>query len=164
MASAYQNLSSYDPATVPDASKMRFGIVVSEWNRSVTERLLEGACNTLERHGATDGNIHVFRVSGSFELTYGAQQVIKYADVDAVITLGCVVRGDTPHFDYVCQGATQGITTLNATQDIPVIFGLLTTDTMEQAEERAGGKFGNKGDECAVTAIKICDFICKLKK
>lgn len=164
MATAYQNLSSYDFNSVPDASKMRVGIVVSEWNTPITEKLLEGACNTLERHGVSPDNIPVFRVPGSFELTFGAQQVAKYSDVDAVIVLGCVVRGDTPHFDYVCEGVTEGVTRLNSTQDTPVIFGLLTTENMQQAEDRAGGKLGNKGDESAITAIKMIDFICKLKK
>ena len=164
MATAYQNLSSYDFNSVPNASGMRLGIVVSEWNKAITEKLLEGACNTLEKHGVANDNIHVFRVPGSFELIFGAQQVAKYSEVDAVITLGCVVKGDTPHFDYVCEGVTEGVSTLNATQDIPVIFGLLTTDNMQQAEDRAGGKHGNKGDESAITAIKMIDFICKLKK
>lgn len=164
MATAYQHLSSYDFDSVPDASKMRVGIVVSEWNRPITEKLLEGACNTLERHGVAPDHMTVWRVPGSFELTFGAQQVAKYGDVDAVILLGCVVRGDTPHFDYVCDGVTEGATHLNATQDIPVIFGLLTTDNMQQAEDRAGGKYGNKGDEAAITAIKMIDFICRLKK
>lgn len=164
MATAYQNLSSYDTNSIPDASKMRVGIVVSEWNSPITEKLLEGACNTLEKHHVPVNNIVVHRVPGSFELTFGAQQVAKYGDVDAVIILGCVVRGDTPHFDYVCEGVTQGITALNTAQDIPVIFGLLTTDNMQQAEDRAGGKHGNKGDESAITAIKMIDFVCKLKK
>ncbi|MDR1381812.1 MAG: 6,7-dimethyl-8-ribityllumazine synthase [Tannerella sp.] len=164
MATAYRNLSSYDANNIPDASKMRVGIVVSEWNGAITEKLLEGACNTLEKHNVRPGNITVFRVPGSFELTFGAQQVTKYGGVDAVIILGCVVRGDTPHFDYVCEGVTGGVATLNATQDIPVIFGLLTTDNMQQAEDRAGGKFGNKGDESAITAIKMIDFVCRFKK
>ena len=164
MATAYQNLSSYDFDSVPDGSKMRVGIVVAEWNKAITEKLLEGACNTLERHGVTSDNIPVFRVPGSFELTFSAQQVAKLCGVDAVIVLGCVVRGDTPHFDYVCEGVTEGVTRLNATQDIPVIFGMLTTNDMQQAEDRAGGKYGNKGDEAAVTAIKMIDFFWKLKK
>ncbi|MDR0743649.1 MAG: 6,7-dimethyl-8-ribityllumazine synthase [Tannerella sp.] len=164
MATAYQNLSSYETNSIPDASKMHIGIVVSEWNNSITEKLLEGACNTLAKHHVPADNIIVHRVPGSFELTFGAQQIAKYCDVDAVIILGCVVRGDTPHFDYVCEGVTDGVTTLNATQDIPVIFGLLTTDNMQQAEDRAGGKHGNKGDEVAIAAIKMIDFICKLKK
>ena len=164
MATAYQNLSSYDFNKVPDASGMRFGVVVSEWNSRITEKLLEGACNTLEKHGVLHDNIYVFRVPGSFELTFAAGQVVKQSNIDAVITLGCVIRGDTPHFDYVCNGVTEGITKLNATQDIPVIFGLLTTENMQQAEDRAGGKHGNKGDEAAITAIKMIDFVCKLKK
>ncbi len=164
MATAYQNLSSYDFNSIPDASKMRVGIIVSEWNSSITEKLLEGACSTLEKHGVLHENLSVYRVPGSFELTFGAQQVAKYGDVDAVIVLGCVVRGDTPHFDYVCEGVTEGVTRLNSTQDIPVIFGLLTTENMQQAKDRAGGKLGNKGDESAITAIKMIDFICKLKK
>ncbi|MDR0394579.1 MAG: 6,7-dimethyl-8-ribityllumazine synthase [Tannerella sp.] len=164
MATAYQNLSSYDINSIPDASKMRVGIIVSEWNNFITEKLLEGACNTLEKHHVSTDHIIVHRVPGSFELTFGAQQVAKYGDVDAVIVLGCVVRGDTPHFDYVCEGVTQGVAALNATQDIPVIFGILTTDNLQQAEDRAGGKYGNKGDESAITAIKMVDFICRLKK
>ena len=164
MATAYQNLSSYDFNSVPNASKMRVGIVVSEWNSHITEKLLEGACNTLEKHNISHDNILVFRVPGSFELIFGAQQIAKHSEVDAVIVLGCVIKGDTPHFDYVCEGVTEGVARLNSTQDIPVIFGLLTTENMQQAEDRAGGKFGNKGDEAAITAIKMIDFICRLKK
>ena len=164
MATAYQNLSEYDFNSVPDGSEVTVGIVVAEWNKHITEKLLEGACNTLEKHGVKAENIYVKRVPGSFELTFGSSQLVKSGKVDAVIALGCVVRGDTPHFDYVCAGATQGITELNATTDTPVIYGLITTNNMQQAEDRAGGKLGNKGDECAITAIKMIDFICKLKK
>ncbi len=164
MATAYHNLSDYDVDTVPDASAMRFGIVVSEWNGHITGALLSGALNTLKKHGAKEENIFVQTVPGSFELTFGSAQMVKSRKVDAVIALGCVVRGSTPHFDYVCMGATQGITYLNATSNIPVIYGLITANTMEQAEERAGGKLGNKGDECAVTAIKMIDFACRLEK
>ncbi|MDD2436812.1 MAG: 6,7-dimethyl-8-ribityllumazine synthase [Massilibacteroides sp.] len=160
MATAYQNLSEYDFNSVPDASEMSFGIVVSEWNKHITEKLLEGACNTLERHGVKAENIIVKRVPGSFELTFGAKRLAESQEVNAVLALGCVVRGDTPHFDYVCSGVTQGITELNLMYDIPFIFGLLTTDNMQQAEERAGGRLGNKGDEAAVTAIKMVDFAC----
>ena len=163
MATAFHNLSDYDPQSVPDASAMRFGIVVSEWNAHITGALLEGAVNTLKKHGAKEENILVQTVPGSFELTFGSAQLIKSGKVDAVIALGCVVRGDTPHFDYVCAGATQGIAHLNATTDIPVIYGLITTNNMQQAEDRAGGVLGNKGDECAITAIKMLDFLCRLK-
>lgn len=163
MATAYQNLSSYDFNSVPEASGMRIGIVVAEWNKPITESLLEGAVNTLEKHGVKEENITVCRVPGSFELTFGAKMLAKAGQIDAVIILGCVVRGDTPHFDYVCSGVTQGTTLLNIEYDIPFIFGLLTTDTMQQAADRAGGKHGNKGDEAAITAIKMIDLACRLQ-
>ena len=162
MATAYQNLSEYDFNSVPDASEMSIGIVVAEWNKLITEKLLEGACNTLEKHGVKEENILVERVPGSFELTFGAKHLAENHNLDAVIVLGCVVRGDTPHFDYVCMGVTQGIAQLNANYDIPVIYGLITTNNMQQAEERAGGRLGNKGSECAVTAIKMVDFVWSL--
>ena len=158
MATAYHNLSDYDFNSVPDASEMRFGIVVSEWNYNITGALLAGAVKTLQTHGAKEENILIQHVPGSFELTFGSAQMIQSGKVDAVIAIGCVVRGDTPHFDYVCAGTTQGIAHLNATTDIPVIYGLITTNNMQQAEDRAGGCLGNKGDECAVTAIKMIDF------
>jgi len=139
MATAHQNLSACDSDSVPDASGMKVGIVVSEWNKSITEALLDGACQTLEKHGVAAENRPVFRVPGSFELIFGAQQVAKHSGVDAIIILGCVVRGDTPHFDYVCEGVTQGIAQLNATLDIPVIFGLLTTDNQQQAKNALVG-------------------------
>lgn len=155
MATAYHNLSEYDIDSVPSAEDMKFGIVVSEWNENITAALLHGAENTLKKHGAKPENITVYTVPGSFELIYGSAKFVQSKEVDAVIALGCVVRGDTPHFDYVCAGTTQGIAALNTQGDIPVIFGLITTDTMQQAEDRAGGIHGNKGDECAVTAIKM---------
>ena len=163
MATALHNLSDYDFNSVPDASQMRFGIAVSEWNSNVTGALLEGAVKTLKKHGAKEENILVQTVPGSFELIFGASQMVKSGKVDAVIILGSVIRGDTPHFDYICEGTTAGIARLNATQDIPVIYGLLTTNNMEQATDRAGGKLGNKGDECAIVAIKMIDFKQKLK-
>lgn len=164
MATVYHNLSDYDSNSVPDARHMKFGIVVSEWNFNITGALLKGAVETLKKHGAKDENIMIKTVPGSFELTFGANRLIKHGSVDAVIALGCVIKGDTPHFDYVCMGATQGITQLNATGDIPIIYGLITANTMMQAEERSGGRLGNKGDECAVTAIKMIDFAWSLQK
>jgi len=149
------DLSGYNPSLVPDASKMRFGIVVSDWNQEITHTLLEGAIKTLKRHGATDNNIVVKHVPGSFELTLGAQFLAEYDDLDAIICLGCVIQGETPHFNYICQGVTYGITQLNLDYNIPFIFGVLTTLNMEQAADRAGGRHGNKGDEAAVTAIKM---------
>lgn len=158
MATAYHNLSSYDASTVPDGKEMTIGIVVSEWNENITKALLDGAVKTLIKHGVKSENILVDFVPGSFELIFGAKHLAENKNIDAIITLGCVVRGDTPHFDYVCSGVTQGIADMNIRYDIPFIFGLLTTDTMQQAEDRAGGIHGNKGDECAITAIKMIDF------
>ena len=119
---------------------------------------MEGTVKTLEKHGCLPENIHVKTVPGSFELVYGAQQMTKNDGFDAVIILGSVIRGETPHFDYICEGVTQGISYLNATQNIPVVFGLLTTDNLQQAIDRSGGALGNKGDECAVVAIKMSKF------
>ena len=155
MSTQYQNLTDYNPENVPDASAMRFAIVVSEWNPAITEKLKESAYNTLLKHGAKAENIWVIHVPGSFELVYATRRIIGSVKPDAVIGLGCIVRGDTPHFDYVCSGVTQGFAQLNAEGDIPCIFGLLTTDNLQQAIDRSGGKYGNKGDEYAVDAIKM---------
>ena len=158
MATALRQLSEQDLQKVPDASNMCFGIVVSEWNRDITNALLRGAVGTLEKYGALPENIHVKSVPGSFELIYGAHQMTLNGGYDAIIILGSVIRGETPHFDYICQGVTYGIAGLNSKSEIPVIYGLLTTDTLEQAQERAGGKLGNKGNECAIVAIKMAKF------
>lgn len=158
MATEFHNLSDYDMTSVPDASNMCFGIVVAEWNPEITGALLEGAVGTLQKHGAIPENIHVKTVPGSFELVYGAHQMTLNGGFDAIIILGCVIRGETPHFDYICQGVTYGIARLNATSEIPIIYGLLTTETMEQAKNRSGGRLGNKGDECAIDAIKMAKF------
>lgn len=158
MATALHNLSDYDFNQVPDASNMCFGIVVAEWNPEITGALLDGAVKTLKKHGALPENIHVKTVPGSFELIYGAQQMCKNDGFDAVIVLGSVIRGETPHFDYICEGVTFGIAKLNASQNIPVVYGLLTTNDLQQAKDRSGGKLGNKGDECAVVAIKMAKF------
>jgi 6,7-dimethyl-8-ribityllumazine synthase len=149
------NLSEYDPGRVPSAGEMRFGIVVSEWNSEITMALLDGTIQTLKKHDVSDSNILVKHVPGSFELPLGAQFIAEYDDVDAVICLGCVIQGETPHFTYICQGVTQGITQLNLEYNIPFIFGVLTTGNRQQALDRAGGKHGNKGSEAAVTAIKM---------
>jgi len=152
---ATTNLSAYNPSAVPDAAHMKFGIVVSDWNSEVTNALLEGTVKTLIKHGAWAENIIVKHVPGSFELTLGAQLVAENHDVDAVICLGCVIQGETPHFNYICQGVTMGITQLNLDYNMPFIFGVLTTENQEQAKDRAGGKHGNKGDEAAITAIRM---------
>ena len=163
MATAYHILHDNHEASL-NAEGKKFAIVVSEWNSNITGALCEGAVATLLQNGVDEKDIIVKTVPGSFELTFGAAAFMNQGEVDAVIVLGSVVRGDTPHFDYVCQGVTQGIAHLNAEGDIPVIFGVLTTDNMEQAEERAGGKLGNKGSECAETAIKMINFACSLQK
>lgn len=160
------NYSYLDAQTtpIPDASEMRFGVIVTEWNNHITDKLLEGAMAELERNGVAPSNVTVKRVPGSFELIYAASQLAKFGHVNGIIIIGCVIRGDTPHFDYICQGVTQGIAELNAKEDIPTIFGLLTVNTEEQALERAGGKLGNKGAEFALTAIKMVDYAWKLQK
>ena len=152
---ATANLSSYEPERVPSAAEMRFGIVVSDWNNEITMALLDGALHSLKKHEALDANILIRHVPGSFELTLGAQFIAEYDDVDAVICLGCVIQGETPHFTYICQSVTQGITQLNLEYNIPFIFGILTTDNRQQAIDRAGGNHGNKGNEAAITAIKM---------
>ncbi|MDR1171738.1 MAG: 6,7-dimethyl-8-ribityllumazine synthase [Bacteroidales bacterium] len=148
-----QNLSRYND--VPDATGMKIGIVVAEWNSEVTSVMKEGAIQTLKEHGVKDGDIILRHVPGSFELTAGAQMMAGYTSVDAIISIGCVIRGETPHFDYICQGVTAGLTQVSINFEIPVIFGVLTTNNLQQALDRAGGKHGNKGVEAAVTAIKM---------
>ena len=157
MATVNHNLSDYDINTVPSAEGMRFGIVVSQWNENITEALLNGALSTLKANGVSYEDIRVMRVPGSFELTYASQKMAK-TGVDAVIAIGCVIKGDTPHFDYICEGVTNGIAYLNATLDVPIIYGIITTNNLQQAIDRCGGRLGNKGDEAAVTAIKMADF------
>lgn len=155
MATTLKNLSDYDASKIPSASDMQFAIVVSEWNSEITFSLLRGAYDTLVKHGASEDRIKVDYVPGSFELTAGARIAAETGTVDAVICLGCVIRGETPHFDYICQSVANGITQLNVNYNIPFIFGVLTTENLNQAQERAGGKHGNKGDEAAITAIKM---------
>lgn len=152
---ATKNLSAYDLNSVPSANEMKFGIVVAEWNYEITGALAEGAVKTLKAHGAKDEDIILKHVPGTFELTLGAQYLAEYTNVDAIIVLGCVIQGETRHFDFICNGVTQGITSLNMKYNKPFIFGVLTTDNQQQALDRAGGRLGNKGDEAAVTAIKM---------
>lgn len=163
MATALSNLSSYDPTVVADGKGKRVGIVVSDWNSSVTHSLLNGATNTLLKFGVSADDIIIEHVPGSFELTYAAKVMIEKAKVDSVIILGCVIQGETPHFTFVCDSVTEGATQLNLKYDIPVIFGLLTTLTLDQAQARAGGRHGNKGDEAAITALKMMALQSKYK-
>jgi 6,7-dimethyl-8-ribityllumazine synthase len=163
MATNLKNLSSYNISEMPDASAYRIGIVVAEWNHDITGKLLEGAIKTLIDNKVKEENIFTSTVPGTFELTLGAQLIAENVFVDAIIAIGCVIQGETPHFDFICQGVTQGITELNIKYNIPVIFGVLTTTNLKQAQERAGGKHGNKGDEAAVTAIKMAFLQKKLE-
>lgn len=155
MASSLKNLSDYSAKNVTDISKKTFAIVVSEWNEEVTESLYNGAIETLKQHGAAPANIVRVDVPGSFELSLGAQKLAQRDDVDAVICLGCVIQGETRHFDFICNAVAHGITNVSLKYDKPVIFGVLTPKTQKQATDRAGGKHGNKGDEAAITAIKM---------
>ncbi len=164
MATSLKNLSAYNAKDIPNATKMKFGIVYSEWNDAITGELFRGAKETLKLHGVNEINIISVSVPGSFELIAGARSLAENTNVDAVICLGCVVKGDTPHFEYVCQGVTQGIAHLNVKFRIPFIYGVLTTLNQQQAEERAGGIHGNKGDEAAITAIKMVDLSWKFVK
>ncbi|MBN1985255.1 MAG: 6,7-dimethyl-8-ribityllumazine synthase [Prolixibacteraceae bacterium] len=152
---ATKDLSQYDVNSVPSAENMRFGLVVAEWNPEITFALAEGAANTLKKHGAADENILIKYVPGSFELPLGGQYFAEMENVDAVILLGCVIQGETRHFDFICQGVTQGTVDLNLKYNKPFVFGVLTTNNQQQALDRAGGIHGNKGDEAAVTAIKM---------
>ncbi|MGB2142989.1 MAG: 6,7-dimethyl-8-ribityllumazine synthase [Flavobacteriaceae bacterium] len=154
MATENTNLSNYDSTTLPDATHLRFGIVVSEWNPTITEGLLKGALDTLLDCGVAESNIRIIHVPGSFELIYGAKKMQQQL-VDAVITIGSVIKGETKHFDFVCDGVTQGIKDLNILHDVPVIFCVLTDNNLQQSVERSGGIHGNKGVEAAVTAIKM---------
>ncbi|MDR0961652.1 MAG: 6,7-dimethyl-8-ribityllumazine synthase [Mediterranea sp.] len=158
----YTDDVSYIPTG--NVKEKRIAVVVSEWNEAITGALCEGAVNRLIAHGVPQTHIDRYDVPGSFELIFAAGNLVKRNTYDAIIVLGCVIRGETPHFDYVCQGVTQGIAELNAQGTTPVIFGLLTTDNLEQAESRAGGKLGNKGTECATDAIKMIDFVCSFQK
>ena len=155
MATANKNLSDYDSSLVPDAGNMHIAIAVAEWNEQITSGLLEGAISTLLKHGLKEENLLVKRTPGSFELPLAAQFILESTAVDAVICLGCVIQGETKHFDFVCEGVTQGIKDVSLKYNKPVIFGVLTDNTMQQSIDRSGGKLGNKGDEAAITAIKM---------
>jgi 6,7-dimethyl-8-ribityllumazine synthase len=173
MATQYHNLSNYDPDLMPEkdiVATQKYAIAVAEWNPDITEALLNGTVNTLIVNGVTTNNITIVHVPGTFELTFAAKRMYedytineknekahKYA---AIIVLGCVVQGETPHFNYVCQAVTAGVTELNTRPDgCPVIFGVLTTNTLQQAKDRSGGIHGNKGDEAAISAIKMANII-----
>ncbi len=152
---ATTDLSAYDKTKVPNAKNFRFGIVVSEWNENITENLSDGAIEALLENGALSENIIKWYVPGSYELIYGTKKMIESQNLDAVIAIGSVIKGETKHFDFVCDGVTQGLKDLNIKYDTPTIFCVLTDDTMEQSIARSGGIHGNKGIECAIAAIKM---------
>jgi 6,7-dimethyl-8-ribityllumazine synthase len=154
MATANQKLSDYDKNAIPNAKDFRFGIVVSEWNANITEQLFKGAYDTLIAHGTLSKNIVHWQVPGSFELIYSCKKM-QEQKVNAVIAIGSVIQWETKHFDFVCEAVSQGIKDLNVLNDIPIIFCVLTDNTMQQAMDRSGGKHGNKGIEAAVAAIKM---------
>ena len=160
---ATANKNSAPSGVLPKVDGMTVGIVVAEWNCHITSALLKGALDTFSREGFDEDQIKVFHVPGAVELTFGASQLIESSAFDAVIVCGCVIRGGTPHFDYVCQSVTQGVTSLNADCDVPVIFGVLTVDTEQDALDRAGGCLGNKGSEAAEAAIKMYAFAQEVK-
>lgn len=158
MASSQKNLSEYSNNNVTDVSEKKFAIVVSEWNEEVTESLFQGAVSTLMEHGVLRENVLRKNVPGSFELSLGAQWMAEKKEIDAVICLGCVIQGETKHFDFICDAVAHGLTDVGLKYSKPVIFGVLTPNNQKQALDRAGGKHGNKGDEAAITAIKMLGF------
>ncbi len=158
MASNLKNLSEYSNKNTGGVENKQFGIVVAEWNETITDALLEGAIETLLEQQVNRDNIKIHYVPGSFELSLGAQILAQKETIDAVITLGCVIQGETRHFDFICDAVANGITNVGLKYNKPVIFGVLTTDTMQQALDRAGGKHGNKGEEAAITAVKMLQF------
>ena len=158
MATSQQNLSGFRADNLSNPDQLKISIVVSEWNDAVTEALYSGARETLLSYGISAENIIRRDVPGSFELTLGAQYMAQREDIDAVICLGCVIQGETRHFDFICDAVANGITQVGLNSNKPVIFGVLTPNTQQQALDRAGGKHGNKGDEAAVACIKMLQF------
>jgi 6,7-dimethyl-8-ribityllumazine synthase len=158
MATSLKNLSDYSSTNIIDISARKFAIIVSEWNTEVTEALYQGAYQTLLKEGAVVENIIRKNVPGSYELSLAAQWMAQQEEIDAVICLGCVIQGETRHFDFICNAVAYGLTEVALKYNKPVIFGVLTPNTQQQAMDRAGGKHGNKGDEAAITAIKMLGF------
>ncbi|WP_316746262.1 6,7-dimethyl-8-ribityllumazine synthase [Pedobacter gandavensis] len=162
MASQLKNLSDFSHTTVPNGAAFKIAIAVAEWNAEITGSLYNGALKTLLEHGVAEENILSIAVPGSFELTSAADILLKkHSDLDAVICLGCVIQGDTKHFDFICDAVAHGVTQVSVKYSKPVIFGVLTTNDLQQAIDRAGGKHGNKGDEAAITALKMADLAVK---
>jgi 6,7-dimethyl-8-ribityllumazine synthase len=158
MSSNLKNLSAHQPDEIPSAKDHVFGIVVSEWNTEITGALLEGVMDILKKAGAKEYQIKLRYVPGTFELPYGALQMILREDTDVVICLGCVIQGETRHFEFICNAAANGIMNVSLEHSVPVVFGVLTTDNLQQAIDRSGGKHGNKGVEAALTALKLLSY------
>lgn len=163
MATANTNLSDYDKNSIPNTSQMSFGIVVSEWNEQITDNLLQGAYDTLIENGVKPENIIVKHVPGTYELPLAAQLMLENKQVDGVVAIGSVIQGETKHFDFVCEAVSQGIKDVNLKYNQPVIFCVLTDNTLQQAIDRSGGKHGNKGVECAVAGIKMVALMNELE-
>ncbi|NGM66188.1 6,7-dimethyl-8-ribityllumazine synthase [Sphingobacterium sp. SGR-19] len=155
MSSSMKNLSDFSHIEVGNAKDLKFAIVVSQWNAQVTGALLDGALHGLQKHGAAEDDIDIIQVPGSYELISGADMALRNSSFDAIICLGCVIQGETRHFDFICDAVGNGLANVAIKHNKPVIFGVLTTDNLEQALDRAGGKHGNKGEEAAVTAIQM---------
>lgn len=149
-----KNLSDYDPNAIPNGKNYKIGIAYAEWNPEITTAMRDGAVKTLEEYGVK--NITILPVPGTYELSCAANWLANNDDIDAVICIGCVIQGETRHFEFICQAVSQGLTNVSLQTDKPIIFSVLTCDTMEQAQDRAGGKYGNKGVEGAITALKMC--------
>lgn len=150
------NLSEHNPDSIPSAKGFRIGVIVAEWNNEITDKMADGAVATLIQYGVAENDIELIHVPGSFELTTGADLLLRNRkDIDAVICIGCVIQGETRHFDFICEAVSQGLTNVSLKHEKPVIFSLLTTNNMQQAVDRSGGKHGNKGIEGALTALKM---------
>ncbi|GAA4797625.1 6,7-dimethyl-8-ribityllumazine synthase [Olivibacter ginsenosidimutans] len=163
MATQFKSLSDFSHITVGSAVDLTIAIVVAQWNAQITSSLLEGAYQLLIKQGASAENIQIIEVPGSYELSSGADIILRNQHIDAVICLGCVIQGDTPHFTFICEAVAHGVTQVALKYNKPVIFGVLTTNTLEQALERAGGIHGNKGEEAAATAIQMANMSKTIK-
>lgn len=155
MASALKNLSAYDASSMPDGAKFKIGIVLAEYHTDITHALYEGAVEILLAHGVKQENLHTVQVPGAFELPAGARLMSQKHKLDAVICIGCVITGETPHNEYINQSVANALQTMSVASGRPYIFGLLTPNTYEQAKARAGGEHGNKGVECATAALRM---------
>jgi len=154
MATDINNNFDLEPDTISEVNKMKFGLVVSTWNKNITDNLYDGAYKTLLKYGVKEANIKKIEVPGSFELIYGCKKM-QNKNVDVIIAIGCIIKGETDHYNYICQSVSNGITQLNIINNIPIVFCVLTDHNVQQSINRSGGKYGNKGIESAVAAIKI---------